>query len=124
MKLQKVEYNQGIEDRIVMEIVVDAYNEVEQAMGWYCYLQDKITFPFKAHCVFKRASSPLKVDEIVNVISMADTDDCLHDMLVNIGWEGDELSIPLSQLEGIDVDSQTEQALNDWQYWRAQGYCF
>src|SRR4051794_34624422 len=26
------------EERITMEIVVDAYNEDERAMGWYCYL--------------------------------------------------------------------------------------
>lgn len=51
-------------------------------------------------------------------------DDCLHDMLVNINWEGDELSVPLSQLEGLNVDAKTQQALKDWQYWLAQGYCF
>lgn len=124
MKSQKIGYNQEIEGRIVMEIVVDAYNEEEQAMGWYYYLQDKMTFPFKAKCVYKRGLSPLKVGESINVIGMADTDECLHDMLVNIDWEDDELSVPLSQLEGISVDVKTQQALNDWHYWLAQGYCF
>ncbi len=28
------------EDRIAFEIVVDAYDETERAMGWYYYLQD------------------------------------------------------------------------------------
>ncbi len=36
------------EHRIDYEIVVDAYTEDEIAMGWYYYLQDKITFPFLA----------------------------------------------------------------------------
>jgi hypothetical protein len=35
------------EERILMKIIVDAYGPEEQAMGWYCYLEDKITFPFK-----------------------------------------------------------------------------
>lgn len=36
------------ENRIDYEIVVDAYDESERAMGWYYYLQDKIIFPFLA----------------------------------------------------------------------------
>jgi hypothetical protein len=30
-----------------MKIIVDAYNEEEQAMGWYYYLDGKLNFPFK-----------------------------------------------------------------------------
>jgi hypothetical protein len=40
------ETDESREYRIEMEIVVDAYGEEERAMGWYCYLQDKLTFPF------------------------------------------------------------------------------
>jgi len=36
------------EDRIHMEIIVDAYGPEEQAMGWYYYLEDKLDFPFRA----------------------------------------------------------------------------
>lgn len=36
------------EKRIDYEIVVDAYDESERAMGWYYYLADKISFPFLA----------------------------------------------------------------------------
>ncbi len=28
------------EERITMEIIVDAYGSEEQAMGWYCYLDE------------------------------------------------------------------------------------
>ena len=44
------ESNREIEDRIEMEIVVDAYDQSERAMGWYYYLQDNLTMPFKAEC--------------------------------------------------------------------------
>ena len=34
------------EQRIAMEIVVDAYTPEEQAMGWYYSLEDRLHFPF------------------------------------------------------------------------------
>jgi hypothetical protein len=39
------------EKRISMEIVVDAYDAWEQALGWYYYLQDTLCFPFPAKCI-------------------------------------------------------------------------
>ena len=46
------------EERITMEIVVDAYSPEEQALGWYYYLEDKLHVPFTAKCVVQRATSP------------------------------------------------------------------
>ncbi len=46
------------EDRIIMEIVVDAYGPEERAMGWYCYLENTLAFGFTAHCIRTRATSP------------------------------------------------------------------
>ena len=40
-----------------MEIVVDADDEQERAMGRYYYLEGKLTFPFLARCVGRRAIS-------------------------------------------------------------------
>ena len=39
-------------------------------------------------------------------------------------WEGDELGIPLSQLEVIDADDETREAVEDWLYWSKKGYQF
>ena len=61
------------ENRITMEIVVDAYEEHEQVMGWYVYLENKLQFPFTATCITKRAVSPLRVKDEVEVIGMAPT---------------------------------------------------
>ena len=33
------------EERIHNEIIVDAYDSEEQAMGWYTYLSDTLQFP-------------------------------------------------------------------------------
>ena len=43
------------EQRITMEIVVDAYTPEEQAMGWYYSLEDRLHFPFMARCITERA---------------------------------------------------------------------
>ena len=112
------------EDRIIMEIVVDAYGSDERAMGWYCYLENTLNFPFTARCTTKRSISPLKAKDKVEVIGMPPSDECYREMFVTIRWEDDELAIPLSQLKVVDADDQTRQAVEDWHYWVKQGYEF
>jgi hypothetical protein len=53
------------EQRITMEIIVDAYTPEEQAMGWYYSLEDRLTVPFVARCIAKRSISPLRVGDEV-----------------------------------------------------------
>lgn len=122
--MPRIKENKEREKRIDMEIVVDAYNEVELAMGWYYYLQDGLKFPFKARCIQKRSTSPLKIEDIVEVIGMGKEDDCMHDMYVNIKWNKDVLSAPLSQLEGIKLSKKNKQITEDWQHWIKRGYQF
>lgn len=120
--------NQDREDRISMEIVVDAHDEQERAMGWYSYLDDRLRFPFDATCIAKREISPLLVKDSVEVIRMADSDECSHEMFVAIRWgeKGrgkDGLAVPLSQLKPLsDADEETRQAIEDWHYWVKMGY--
>src|SRR5438045_642645 len=99
------------EHRIAMEIVVDAYGPEEQAMGWYYSLENKLSFPFLARCIARRSISPLRVGDEVEIIGMAPEDECEHEMFVLTRWERDGLAIPLSQLEGLDVDDETRQAI-------------
>jgi Calcium binding len=105
------------DERITMEIVVDCYDESEQMMGWYYYLDDTMLFPFTAVCTSKRRSSPIKEGAIVEVIGMAPGDDCEREMFVEIAWDDDTLTVPLSQLEAPDADAKTQQAIADWHYW-------
>src|SRR6266516_2827872 len=64
------------EERITMEIIVDAYDAEEQAMGWYYYLEGTLQFPFTARCVAQRAISPLEPGEQVEVVGMAPVEEC------------------------------------------------
>lgn len=94
-------------------------------MGWYCYLDEEIQFPFTAVCMERRATSPLRVRDEVEVLKMAPEDECRHEMFVMMPWEGAGLAVPLSQLRPIRAtDMATQQAVADWHYWAAMGYVF
>jgi hypothetical protein len=110
------------EERIHMEIIVDAYGPEEQAMGWYNYLSDTLQFPFSAQCVVRRPISPLEPGDEAEVVGIAPDEECQHEMFVLIRWRPHPLAVPLMQLEGIHVDEETQQAIEDWRYWVKRGY--
>lgn len=113
------------EQRIAMEIVVDAYDSQERAMGWYYYLQDRLRFPFTAICIDKRSISPLRIKDEVEAIGLLGEEECEHEMFVTIRWEKEGLAVPLSQLKPISAtDKQTKQAIEDWHYWVKMDYEF
>ena len=112
------------EDRIHNEAIADANGPEEQVMGWYYYLEDKIRFPFQAKCIAAKVVSPLRKGETVEVQRMAPEDACSADMLVLIRWQDRTMAVPLSQLVAIKPDQSTAEAIGDWHYWVAQGYCF
>ena len=113
------------ENRITMEIVGDAYDEIERAMGWYYHLDNNLRFPFKATCIARRATSPLRLKDEVEVIGMPDEEECEREMFITIRRGKDELAVPLSQLQPVaSTDDQRKQAVEDWHYWVAMGYEF
>jgi len=111
------------ENRIIFEIVVDAYDECERAMGWYCYLENVLEFPFRARCISKRATSPLKIGSEVKVSGLACEDDCMSEIHVFVDFDDEsELAVPLSQLACLSDNKKTCEAVEDWHYWVARGY--
>ena len=118
----ETEKDEAREYRISMEIIVDAYDAEEQAMGWYYYLEDKIKFPFPAQCVRTMARSPLHEGERVTVIQMTPENESLHEMIVEIQWQDRKLGVPLVQLHPLSKDKKTKEAVADWHYWVARGY--
>ena len=122
--MSKVRKDKVRENRISMEIVVDAYGPEEQAMGWYYYLDDTLSFPFLTKCIAKRAISPLRIGDEVEVIGMAPEEECEHEMFVMMRWERNGLAVPLMQLELIHGNDQTREAIEDWHYWINRGYQF
>ena len=122
--MKNIEKNAEREKRIDDEIVVDAYDEYERASGWYCHLEDKIAFPFKSKVIKESGISPLREGEDAMVLGMADQDECDEKIFVEIEWEGRKFGVPLEQLYPVDADEDTVEAVEDWHYWVAMGYCF
>jgi Calcium binding len=122
--MARVKENKTRERRIEMEVVVDAYNESERAMGWYYYLEERLKFPFKACCKSKRAASPLRIGEKMSVLGMAPEEECESEIFVRARWRSRRLAVPLSQLEPLTPDPETKEAVADWQYWVGRGYQF
>ncbi len=112
------------ENRIAFEIVVDAYDQAERAMGWYCYLQDNLQVPFKATCRSPRATSPLQVGVELEVVDLAPENDCTSEICVLVRFAKSRLAVPLEQLACHALDEQTCQAVADWHYWVARGHAY
>lgn len=53
---------------------------------------------------------------------MPPEEECEHEMFVLIRWARCQIAVPLMQLEGDQVDKETQQAIEDWHYWVKQGY--
>lgn len=105
------------DERIEMEIIVDAYTQDEQAMGWHIYLEETMDFSFEARCIEEQDVSPLEEGETVRVVGKPSSEPSLRQQFVTIEWMDRELGVPLSQLEPVEASSDTEQAVADWHYW-------
>jgi Calcium binding protein from Anabaena CcbP. len=112
----EVKKDEEREYRITMEAIVDANGPEEQAMGWYYYLDDKIQFHFQAKCIEASHVSPLKVGEIVQVLQMSSEDECMHEMFIEVEWQARTFAIPLAQIQAVNVDVDTQEAIEDWHY--------
>jgi len=122
--MSRVEKDEIREERIDFEVIVDANGPEEQAMGWFYYLDDKISAPFKAKCIAIRTISPLDAGEEVDVLGMTSEDECEHEMFVKVKWHGRELGVPLAQIAVVEADEATQEAVEDWHYWVNRGYEF
>src|SRR5271170_4204666 len=90
------------------------------------------TTTWKNICVFlsapsvppHRAISPLRKGQEVEVVGLVPAEECESEMFITVPWEKRTLAVPLAQLEAIQADKATQQALGDWHYWVEQGYEF
>lgn len=58
--------------------------------------------PFSTRCIARSTISPLEPGE-----------ECEHEMFVLIRWKRRQLAVPLMQLEGIGVDKESQQTIED-----------
>jgi hypothetical protein len=104
------------EERIASDVLLDTETDEERATAWYFYLDSRITFPFQA---------VLDGDEEVEVISLSVEEDCLDEMKAEVRYSdsfGEEpFTALLVDLEPVDADDSSTEAVEDWQYWWERG---
>jgi len=122
--MARTKLNAERERRIEMEVVVDAYNEEERAMGWYCYLEEQLAFPFEGRIRKAMTSSPLRPGQTVTVTRLAHEDLCRVGIFVWVSSNQRDLVAPLAQIIPLNCDKATREAIADWHYWHDQGYAF
>ena len=55
---------------------------------------------------------------------MGSEEECDHEIFVEVEYQEESLSVPLSQLEGLEIDKVSSEAIKDWHYWVGRGYHF
>ena len=56
---------------------------------------------------------------VVYVVGMID--EVVSEMFVQIEWMDRKFGVPLPQLEPVNPDTNTREAINDWHYWESDG---
>jgi len=113
--------NQKYQDIIEDKIIVDCYDEYEMAMGWFYYLSDNMSFPFKAKIIAENSVGSLRKEDTVNVVELMNTDAEMSSIdtfraTVGIEYEEHIYDIPLEMLEGIDCDKETAEVIEVWRF--------
>jgi hypothetical protein len=122
------ELDENRDRRISAEVIADAYTDEEQTLNWYYYLESKLKFPFQAKWLNQKSTSSPTDGEDVEVLEMSNEDDCTEDMFVEVlyteGKAQDIFSVPLSEIQAVEADDATQEAIADWKYWVGKGYHF
>ena len=108
--------------RIDYEILVDCYDEYEQAIGWTIYLLENIECPFQAQYIGE-LELPVYPNEYFTVLCITNSEhDDLEDLEYFEAWVEIDVGhnvyeIPLADLKTIDASDKTVQAVEDWKYY-------
>ncbi|MEM6822733.1 MAG: calcium-binding protein [Verrucomicrobiota bacterium] len=119
MKLEKDNVNQAFENIITYDVIVDCYNETEQAMGWYYYLQDHLLFPFEA-CIIDDPDLPFSGAK-VTVIALASEEACSNGIYIIAKNKSDcKMILQLEHIRSDELEKDTPNPISLWKYWIAQ----
>lgn len=112
------------EFRIANKILAAAEEGEEAALAWYYHLEETLRVPFAARAITLYPNSPLAEGEAVIVTGLAEEAACRDEIKVTAEHKGQTIVVPLAQLEPVEVDEATREAVEDWHYWVARGYEF
>jgi len=87
-------------------VLTDAYDEYEQQLAFCCYVEDYITFPFKARIRDDKNS------EIFTVLGF--TSVTPHRVVCEINLKGTISRMPLTEIEPIEKNSSNYIVIDDY----------
>jgi hypothetical protein len=104
--------------RIHYEIIVDAYDEYEQAMGWYYYMADNFAFPINAKVKLRLRGDKTeeKAVQIVEVDPKSETSLTLR-LGITEGKNDRVQYISPEDIISVKTSEENLEILNDWLYW-------
>ena len=107
-------------------VIVDCYNDEEISNSWECYMEERLCEPFSAKIISENTEIPVgevvtvkdnlyQFDEIGSIIwkkSDASTIEYL-----DVQWNDKEFDIHINDLEPVDKNIDTIEAIKNWNYW-------
>lgn len=106
--------------KIDYEIIVDAYDEYEQSMGWFYFFEECLEFPFTALAQLKKRDGTLE-SKRVKLTGMASKEEDFMNNDFNLEMEQGQYLRPVaySALSDIRASEETREAFQIWDfYWR------
>jgi hypothetical protein len=105
------------EDRIYSDIVVDAYDDDEVGMSWFYYLDETMTFPFKATMEQKKRDGS-KMNVAIEVLSVQVKNPSSWDLRLEVVEQGETKiqRIEMNDLQDVQADEKTIECIEDWRY--------
>jgi len=110
-----------IQYRIDYEIIVDCYDEIEINMGWFCFFEETLTFPFKATALLKKLDGSPENKE-VKITGLASDEEGFTGQDFNLEMEIGEYLYPIaySKLSNIKGSDENLEAFQIWNFWIAK----
>ncbi|MBL7817499.1 MAG: hypothetical protein JNL70_21010 [Saprospiraceae bacterium] len=112
------DHNKEREHRIHYEIIVDAYDEYEEAMGWYYYFADNLEFPMEAKAQLRLRGGKTEEKTVKIVEVDPKSEDSLTLRLGITEGKSDRVQyISPEDIVSINTTEENLEILNDWLYW-------
>jgi len=112
---------------IMLEIVVDAKDDEDVAMGWFYYMQDELEFPFEAEMESKNRRGEKSVIQIdVLGLSSSNENNNSPEVILEVSEKGSErvIDVGISKLQNVKGDESTENAVAIWKHWDSGKFWF
>lgn len=112
--------DEEMQEKIDYEIIVDAYDEYEQSMGWFYFFEETLEFPFMATAQLKKRDGTME-SKRVKLVGLASKEEDFMNSDFNLEMEQGQYLRPVaySALSDVKASDETLEAFQIWDFhWR------